>query len=232
MKMKQSYILILAVLISLTVVFILVPAQEQPPALPEQSGDQTPPPLPTQSQKQYYFEENNKKVGPLSLEQIQERIKNGSLKRHTLVWKTGKIDWSRAEYLLELKDMFVNEAPAPDLPANMKYKKYMVGVWEIHDGNENQRSIEITSTATTTYKKDGTFSYVKMSRYPSLEHPITSEPITGKWYVEEISNDRFTLTVKKRQSGLNPVQSFTLRIIDENTLLVENSGREAKRIAN
>ncbi|MEE9396958.1 MAG: hypothetical protein V3V31_08090, partial [Methylococcales bacterium] len=65
-----------------------------------------------------------------------------------------------------------------------------------------------------------------------LEHPITSEPITGKWYVEEISNDRFTLTVKKRQSGLNPVQSFTLRIIDENTLLVENSGREAKRIAN
>lgn len=179
MKIKQSYISILAILMGLTVIPVPASAQEKPPALPKQSSEQKPPPLPVKSAKQYYFEEDNQKVGPLKLQQIRKHIKNGSIKRHTLVWKTGETNWSRAEYMLVLKDIFAQEGPAPEFPDEVKFKKYLVGVWEEHEGNENQRAAEVVSTNTYTYKSDGTYSAVATVYSPHLENRLDMEPIQG-----------------------------------------------------
>ena len=230
--MKQSYITFLVVLMSLTIAPIQINAQEQPPSLPEQNRDQTPPPFPIEARNQYYFEKNHQKVGPLKLQAIREHIKNGSIKRHTLVWKTGKTNWSRAEFFTELKDTFEREAQAPELPNDLKYKKYLVGVWETHMGNEKQRALGVIDTETYTIKSDGSYVAVATKYHPSTKDRYSSEPVTGKWYVTPISDGIFTLTAHRDKPGLLRQQSFKLRILDENTLNNEDSGEKLIRIAN
>ncbi len=230
--MKQSCIFM--VFMSFMIVSFLINAQEQPPPLPKHNSDQTPPPLPIESQKQYYFEKNHQKVGPLKLQQIRERIKNGSIHRHTLIWMTGKTNWSRADFLTELRDTFSQEAPAPELPGDLKYKKYMVGVWEVHSGNEKQRALGVTNTMTNTFKSNDSYSSVTTRYNPFTKGRKTDAPTTGKWYVTPISDGIFTLTIHRDQH--NPPwlrqQTFKLRILDENTLIDEDTGGQAIRIAN
>ncbi|MEE9345819.1 MAG: DUF4339 domain-containing protein [Methylococcales bacterium] len=228
--MKQFYIVVFIGLMNLLLVAILVSAQEQPPALPNDRNDQTLPPLPQESRKQYYFEENNQKIGPLQLQEIQESIKKDRVKRHTLVWKTGTIDWSRAEYFTELKDTFAREAQAPALPDDLEYKKYLVGVWKVHYGNENQRALGVADTDTFTFKNNGSYIAVATKYHSSLKKRYSLEPTTGRWYVTLISDGIFTLTMHRDQPGLLRQQSYKLRILDDNTLINEDSGDKAIRV--
>ena len=58
----------------------------------------------TPSSQSYYFAKDNKAVGPKTLQEIKNEIKLGTIRRETLVWKTGMPNWDKAENFLELKD--------------------------------------------------------------------------------------------------------------------------------
>lgn len=57
--------------------------------------------------KQYYYSENNDQKGPFTLEELKEK----RLKKSTLVWTDGLMDWVRAETIKELKDIVLSEPP-------------------------------------------------------------------------------------------------------------------------
>ena len=56
----------------------------------------------------FYIDENNKQVGPLTIEDLQKVITS-----KTLVWKKGQADWLKAEDVPELKSIVKVEAPPP-----------------------------------------------------------------------------------------------------------------------
>jgi hypothetical protein len=72
----------------------------------------TPPPLPAQSS--YFIAVNNAQAGPFDLATLQNRAREGSFTRQTLVWKQGMANWAPAETVPELQGLFA--AVPPPLP--------------------------------------------------------------------------------------------------------------------
>jgi hypothetical protein len=64
----------------------------------------------------YFINSNGKKQGPVSPENIQDLIENGSVAPNTLVWKTGMSSWS-AICDTDLKDLLPDDLPPP-LPSS------------------------------------------------------------------------------------------------------------------
>src|ERR1700692_3878893 len=81
---------------SLAVLLALVPslALAQTPASgkPLRLAQLAPPPLP-QSAAQFFYNDNGKPVGPVTLAEIQAKIAAGVIKPETLVWKAGAPNW-------------------------------------------------------------------------------------------------------------------------------------------
>jgi hypothetical protein len=65
---------------------------------------------------EYYYANNDQKVGPLSKEALK-----GKIAKDTLIWKEGMKDWVKASELSELKDLFQNEPPP--IPEAKKQQK-------------------------------------------------------------------------------------------------------------
>lgn len=59
------------------------------------------PPIP---QKQYYYAENGKPVGPNSLEKLISLVTSGVISGDTMVWRTGDPNWVEANSLEELRN--------------------------------------------------------------------------------------------------------------------------------
>ena len=69
----------------------------QPPALP--SG---PPPIP---QVAFFVAEAGKPVGPLDRDALAQRVREGTLRADTLVWRDGMANWLPASQVAELRDV-------------------------------------------------------------------------------------------------------------------------------
>jgi membrane protease subunit (stomatin/prohibitin family) len=74
-------------------------------------GEGGPPPLP---QEQWYAGIQGKQVGPLSVEQLQQLIQQGTVQKETLLWKQGMEKWTAAKDIPEAASMF--GAVPPPLP--------------------------------------------------------------------------------------------------------------------
>ena len=68
--------------------------------------------------KSYYYEENNTQKGPVSLEELKEKIN-----RKTRVWTKGLPNWIEAQNLEELKTIF-NLSTPPPLNSSKKEKSF------------------------------------------------------------------------------------------------------------
>lgn len=73
-------------------------------------NNMTPPPIPT---TKYYVAEDGKQTGPFDKDTLKKMLEEGRLKKETLVWKDGMSDWTSAELVDELKDLFPNIPPVP-----------------------------------------------------------------------------------------------------------------------
>jgi len=62
----------------------------------------------------YYSSDGKTKVGPITIDIIEQLYNAGSIKENTLVWKTGMLDWRKLSELPESNN-FINQGP-PDLP--------------------------------------------------------------------------------------------------------------------
>jgi len=85
-------------------------ANKQNPQL--QGGTNTPPPLPQADQ--YFLGLEGKSKGPFSMAQIKEAIQSGKLQKDTLVWKQGMPEWTAAQELTAIANLF--PAAPPPLP--------------------------------------------------------------------------------------------------------------------
>lgn len=77
---------------------------------PTQAGV-TPPPIPTVA---YHVAVNGQATGPFDISVLKQMVIAGQLTADSLVWKNGMAQWSRAEIVDELRNLFVN--PMPPIP--------------------------------------------------------------------------------------------------------------------
>jgi len=64
--------------------------------------------------KKYFYSDGKEKQGPLNFEELkQENISND-----TLIWFKGLDDWTKAKYVLELKEIF-ELSPPPIIPSEL-----------------------------------------------------------------------------------------------------------------
>jgi hypothetical protein len=75
-----------------------------------------PPPLPQPPSAQFYYNENGKPVGPVSLAEIQAKIAAGAITPDTLVWKAGAPNWVAAKAMPEVAALFGSKAPPAAAP--------------------------------------------------------------------------------------------------------------------
>lgn len=68
----------------------------------------TPPPL-----TQFYSAVNGQQSGPYTVDQLAGLVSNGTIKRETLVWKTGMAEWAKAETVAEFSNIFLSTPPPP-----------------------------------------------------------------------------------------------------------------------
>ena len=94
---------------------------QTPPPLPAP----TPPPLPQPPAAQYFYSDNGKPAGPVTLADIQAKIAAGAIKPDTLVWKAGTPSWVPAKDQPEIAPLFAagptpTPTPAADTGCNGK----------------------------------------------------------------------------------------------------------------
>jgi hypothetical protein len=191
-----------------------------PPLPPLAATDVQPPPLPPQLPAvQFFVSENGQPVGPLSLEQMQARIQGGQTKRSDLVWKGGTPDWVKAETITELKQLFA--AAPPDMPVASKWEQFMLGVWEAAGTSPQGFDWALR----VSYTADGRYSGYQVLTYAGTN---TQAAIAGTWKITPAGENKFSLILDAPgQVGSTTV--FT--VVDENTLLNEQEGYYARRIA-
>ncbi len=71
-----------------------------------------PPPPP---QSAFHISVNGQQAGPYNMQQLQQLVMSGQLTPATFVWKTGMAEWTEANKLFELEQLF-NAAPPPPPP--------------------------------------------------------------------------------------------------------------------
>ena len=71
-----------------------------------------PPPPP---QSAFHISINGQQAGPYNMQQLQQLVMSGQLTPATFVWKTGMAEWTEANKLIELQQIF-NAAPPPPPP--------------------------------------------------------------------------------------------------------------------
>ncbi|MGR9117267.1 MAG: SPFH domain-containing protein [Gammaproteobacteria bacterium] len=70
---------------------------------------QSPPPVPTSIS--YYVAINGQQQGPYEAAALEQKIKSGEVGRSTLIWHAGLTEWTHAEKVAELANMFVMAPP-------------------------------------------------------------------------------------------------------------------------
>ena len=87
--------------------------------LPDPLGPQltpAPPPPPAPDDAEYYVAADGQQIGPLTLQQVLERIATGATTGDHLVWKRGLPDWTRVDGLAELAPALQRPQQPPPLP--------------------------------------------------------------------------------------------------------------------
>lgn len=81
-----------------------------PPGSAPAAGGPPPPP-----QSAFHVSVNGQQAGPFNMQQLQQLVMNGQLTPATFVWKVGMAEWSEANKIIELQQLF-NAAPPPPPP--------------------------------------------------------------------------------------------------------------------
>lgn len=197
----------------------LPPVQTTPPPLPQRRVQQPPPPPPP---TRFYVEENGQQVGPLSLEQIRQRIDDKRLRGWDLVWKTGLATWVQAKEIVEFRQMFARRPP--DISMEQRIKQLITGVWQKQERNPSPIVNALTRTE-IRYKGDGTFTGTQTT-YAGVPVVI---PIQGRWSISVVTEKEFVMTLNV--SGQLVASTANLMIIDQNTLQDKEQGTLITRVS-
>ena len=90
----------------------MMQAQNQMNQQQQQERKVTPPPPPLPPQIEIFVAQNGQQTGPFDLTTVTQMVKNGTINRDTLVWKTGMAAWQPAADVAELSAIF-SQIPPP-----------------------------------------------------------------------------------------------------------------------
>ena len=79
----------------------------------KKSNGATPPPIP--SAPAYNVAVDGKPTGPFKMDELEQMVESGQLSRNSLVWKKGMVDWAKAGSVDELKHLFDEMPPIPNM---------------------------------------------------------------------------------------------------------------------
>lgn len=191
--------------------------QAAPPPMPAQDG---PPPLPAPAAPvEYYVGENGQPVGPLTLAELEQRIRDGKTRKDDLVWKTGLPNWAAAQSLAELLPSFQNAAPPP-LPPEAGFKQMLIGTWESSYDLQGY-----LNTVRVAYGADGRYAGTAVATPPGGQ-PMQA-PLVGSWSIRPTGSDTFTLTMKDANGATG---DYPMRVLDANTLENLANGVRSRKI--
>ncbi len=206
-----------------------------------------PPALPNASTMTFHIDEGGSPSGPLTLDQLRQRVATGMLTPGTLAWTDGMPGWQPAAQVAGLNSLFQQAAPAvtgqPGAPANDP-QRFLVGRWQVKGmlpmGEQGPTDGEITMT----YNPDGSFTMAGLYR---VSHPQAGViPIqanmNGQWQVNGVdaqgkiglflSGDmrmeapaQFNVPVQNESM----IQDDALQVVDANTI-VDGSGLTWRRL--
>jgi hypothetical protein len=61
----------------------------------------------------YYYAKDKDPIGPLSIDEIEDLIKDNKLDSKTLMWSSGMESWDKAKNMDELESLFNMLTPPP-----------------------------------------------------------------------------------------------------------------------
>lgn len=191
------------------------PNNAGPPPLPAAG----PPPMPI-APAEYWVGENGQQVGPMSLEQLLQRIREGRTTREDLVWKTGLANWAAAQSFAELLPAFQERQPPP-LPPEASFRQTLIGNWESSWDMQGY-----FMTLRVTYGADGRYAGTMIATPPGGA-PMQA-PVYGSWSIQPTGQDTLTLTLTDSSGATSTHQ---IRILDDRTLENLGTGVRSRKIA-
>ena len=218
---------------ALTALPALAEAQSQPPSLARRNGaplpklaQATPPPVAApQAEPGFYFMENGTAVGPLTLAEMELRIRDGHISRNTPVWKVGTPQqWKDASTIPELVNLFANNPPPVDL--SHKFTEWFPGVWTVDIPRQELSMIE---RRTGRYTSDGQFVFeIAYINTAFGSAPPGNSVVHGNWSIQALDERRFSLI-------LHPVAAFmsstNYTVIDDDTIHNEQLNVTLRRVS-
>jgi len=110
----------------------------------------------------------------------------------------------------------------PELPPGGDLKRFMVGTWEY----TTQAGQGMTTTTTIQYRDDGSYAGIVTLTMQGVGS--TSQAVSGKWTVQPITADRFSLTLTP--DGGVGAQTVEVRKVNDNVLENLTQGGQAHRV--
>ena len=96
--------------------------------------------------KKYFYSNDNEKNGPFSFEEL----KNENIKKETLIWYEGLDDWTKAEYVLEIKEI-LELSPPPIIPSEQNINtENESSNFNIEDEETNSQNIHTSHYSSKT----------------------------------------------------------------------------------
>ena len=210
-----------------------------------------PPALPNAPAMTFHIDEGGSPSGPLSLDQLRQRVAAGTLTPGTLAWTEGMPGWQPAAQVAGLNSLFqpptmANVPTAMPQPAasTPDPQRFLIGRWQVKGmlpmGEQGPTDGEITMT----YNPDGSFVMAGLYR---MQHPQAGMiPIqanmNGQWQVNGVDAEgkiglflsgdmrmeapaQFNVPVQNESM----TQDDALQVVDSNTV-VDGSGLTWRRL--
>jgi hypothetical protein len=185
-----------------------------------------PPPVPApQTELAFYVIENGAAVGPLTLAEIELRVRDGRIARKTPVWKVGTPQqWKDAASIPELASLLASSPPPVDL--SHKFTAWFPGVWTV---DITRQDISMIERRTGRYTSDGQFVFeITYINTAFASAPPGNSVVHGEWSIQALDEHRFSL-------NLHPVAAFmsstNYTVIDDDTIRNEQLNVTLKRVS-
>ena len=198
------------------------PTADAPPPLPPR--DQPPPLPPREAPLPFFVERAGQPEGPLALEEVQTRLRDGRMTRDTLVWQRGMPAWRPAGEVEALAAAAPPALPSPTETLADRHRRLLVGTWEAQWTQGN-----MAVAARVRYNEDGTYSGAAQFRpLGGMGQPGMAR-ISGRWQIRPVDERSFALTSVPNDG--TPSETSVQTILDDNSLRDETLGVVSRRIA-
>lgn len=130
-----------------------------------------------------YVVENGQPVGPLSAEDVNQRVRDLRIVSDSLVWKSGMPDWVAAGTVPELAQAIgmAAQSRTPPRMSVQDFGTYLAGTWESEPARTEIPDVGTVDVVNTiTFAQDGLFeSLTRMNSVPGSAQPMTLN-VAGK----------------------------------------------------